>query len=371
MRSSLIGLAFLASLEAIPAFAQQPTPSLGIQAPVPPAVAQSDRRVTFRIHAPTATEVAVFLPSEQPNRHELHKGSDGIWSATVGPFSTGVYDYSFLIGGARVNTGKIEVPGETPQLYDVQNVPHGSVTAHTYFSQVQSRLRPMNVYLPPEYYTQPKRRFPVLYLFAGMSEEDWTRSSKAHVILDNLIAQRRAVPTIVVMPNNTTGPKPRPALENAAIMERELLGEIIPLIERTYRAQPGRSARGIAGVSFGGGTAFTIGMRHLDRFAWIAEFGTGAFGGGERTSYAPGYVDFNPDNIAPGLYAKLKAPATKPRLFFMTVGDSDTRAPFQRAAYEQFRANGADPLFKLYPGGHEWKVFRPSFEDFAQLVFKP
>ena len=155
----------------------------------------------------------------------------------------------------------------------------------------------MQVYLPPEYFADPSRRFPVLYLIAGMDETDWTLHGRANVILDNFIAQKHAVPMILVMPNNTTGPHPVPALENAAVMEKEFIGEIIPYIDKTFRTIADRPHRGIAGVSFGGGTAFTVGMRHLETFAYVAEFGTGAFGGGDSTPYAPGYPAYDPDKI--------------------------------------------------------------------------
>jgi enterochelin esterase-like enzyme len=352
------------------AMAQQPLPATGIQAPVPPTDVSADGRVTFRLVAPLASEVDVYMPFQPQARITLSKGADGIWTGTSAPLLPEMYSYSFLVGGGQMNAGQVEVRAAPPRLYTEQDVPHGTVALHTYASAVQGRARPMRIYLPPQYYSQPRRRFPVLYLFSGMSEEDWTRSNRAHVIYDNLIAQGKATPAIVVMPNNTTGPTPRPALENAAIMEREIKQEIVPLVERTYRTLPGRANRAIAGLSFGGGTAFTVGMRNLGLFGAVGEFGSGVFGGGERTAYAPGYADFDPDTIAPGMYAHLKAPTTRPRVFFMSVGRTDSRRESQEKARAEFQRNGIEPTFRLYDGAHEMKVFRTSLEDFAPMIFK-
>ncbi len=353
-------------------YAQQPQPApASMQPPVVPVEVQPDRRITFRLAAPTASDVQVSFPepSSTPNKHPMSKGPDGVWTTTIGPVEPEIYQYSLLMGGASINTDRVEVPGTPPRPYEVQNVPHGSFTVHTYFSTVQNRWRGLYVYVPPEYYTEGNRRFPVLYLFAGMEEDDWTRIGRVHVVFDNLIAQKQAVPTIIVMPNNTVGPVAVPALENAAIMEKEMLTEIMPFVEKTYRTLNDREHRAIAGLSFGGGTAFTLGMRHLDKFAYVAEFGSGAFGGGPR-DFRPGYGAYNPDQIAPGMYQKLVAPTTRPRLFYMSVGTEDPRAPSQKAAFAEFQKHGFEPVFKTFPGDHEWKVFRNSLIDLALRLFK-
>lgn len=342
----------------------------GPQPQVTAAEPQADASVTFRLRAPDATAVTLELGGEQRGRYDLVKNAQGVWEGRIGPVKPGVYEYSFALGGARVNAGVTVVPTQPPAAVQEQPVPRGSITRHPYVSQVQGRARAMNVYLPPEYYSEPNRRFPVLYLFSGMGEDDWTHIGRVNVILDNLIAQHRASPMIIVMPNNTTGPVPVPALDNAAIMEKEITTEIIPFIDRVYRTQANRDHRAIAGLSFGGGTAFTIGMRHLDSFGYVGEFGTGAFGGAEHTAYAPGYIDFEPEKITSGLFSKVASPATAPKLFFMSVGSDDPRAPFQKKAYEAFLQHGGKPVFHTYPGGHEWRVFRPALTDFVQAIFK-
>ena len=131
--------------------------------------------------------------------------------------------------------------------------------------------------MPPQYYTEIDRKFPVLYLWYSLVETEWTRYGRANVILDNLIAQKKAVPMIVVMPNNIVGLTPR--LEREAVIEKELVADIIPFVEKNYRALSDRNNRAIAGLSAGGATAFTVGMRQLDKFGSVAEFSTGVFGG--------------------------------------------------------------------------------------------
>lgn len=342
----------------------------GVEEPVVPAEACPDHSVIFRIPAPKASDVELFFGEHTTVAHPMTKSADGIWTISIGPVAPDEYQYWFTVGGAVVNPGIVTVPDSQARPYEVQDVPHGFVLSHRYFSKVQNRGREMQVYLPPEYFADPFRRFPVLYLIAGMDETDWTLHGRANVILDNFIAQKHAVPMILVMPNNTTGPHPVPALENAAVMEKEFTGEIIPYIDKTFRTIADRPHRGIAGVSFGGGTAFTVGMRHLETFAYVAEFGTGAFGGGDSTPYAPGYPAYDPDKITPGMYRKLLDPATRPKLFFMSVGTEDPRNASQKRAFADFEKNGIEPVFRTYPGGHEWKVFRGSLIDFLPMLFQ-
>jgi enterochelin esterase family protein len=161
------------------------------------------------------------------------------------------------------------------------------------------------------------------------------------------------------------------ALDNMAVIEKELQTDIFPMIEQEYRVFADKDHRAIAGLSFGGGTAFGVGMRHRDWFSYVGEFGTGTFGGADTPP--PGhtnYIAFEPDKIAPGMIKSLLNPATRPKVFYMSVGDRDPRAPFQKKAYEDFKKDGVDVSFRTFPGGHENKVFRPSMAEFATLIFK-
>jgi enterochelin esterase family protein len=175
---------------------------------------------------------------------------------------------------------------------------------------------------------------------------------------------------IIVMPNNTTGRYAAPAFANAEIIGKEMVEEIMPFVEARYRTINDRAHRATAGLSFGGGTAMIVGMRNLDKFASVAEFGTGLFGTTKPTEGTASYISYDPDKIVPNMYAKLKAAATKPRLFYMSVGEDDGRKPNQVAAYEDFRKNGINPVFQIVPGDHEYKAFRASLADLLPRLFR-
>jgi enterochelin esterase-like enzyme len=375
MKKRFVAL-FLVILSAPPAFSQQAKLDTNRPMLVPlvsPEV-KADRTVIFRISAPTAPEVQLRFDDKN---YPMTKGENGVWSVTVGPVAPEVYEFSYQMGGARINEAFVEVPG-VPAPYDtMQDVPHGTVTLQPYFSKAQNRRRNLRVYLPPQYYSEPKRKFPVMYLFNGGDEAGWTTSGRANIVLDNLIAENKAVPMVIVMPNNNINSGDGsdavypPALVNMGEIAKELETDIFPMIQQDYRVYTDKIHRAIAGLSFGGGTAFGVGMRHLDWFSYVGEFGTGTFGGADTPP--PGhtnYVAFEPDKIAPGMVKHLLNPATKPKVFYMSVGDRDPRAPFQKQAFEDFKKEGVDVSFRTFPGGHEIKVFRPAMADFVTLIFK-
>jgi enterochelin esterase family protein len=367
-------LATVAQLATAAAYSQQLDANRPMLAPLVSPQVHDDRTITFRIAAPTAAAVELRFDGKG---YAMNKEEGGVWSATVGPVSPEVYEYSLEIGGARARDGQVDVPG-TPTPYDeMRDVPHGSVTLQPYFSKVQNRMRNLRVYLPPQYYTEPKRKFPVLYLFNGGDETGWTTSGRANVVLDNLIADKKAVPMVIVMPNNNfnsgdgTDAVFPPNIETVKVIEKELPTDIFPMIERDYRVYGDRNHRAIAGLSFGGGTAFGVGTRHLDWFGYIGEFGTGTFGGADTPPAGhTNYPTFNPDSIAPGMVRNLLSPATKPKVLYMSVGDRDPRSPFQKKAYDDFKSQGVDVSFRTFPGGHETKVFRPSMAEFVTQIFK-
>jgi enterochelin esterase family protein len=349
----------------------------------------ADRSITFRIAARTATSVALRFADKD---HPMTKDAKGVWSATVGPVEPEIYNYSFDIGGARVENGQVEVPGSTPRYDELRDVPHGSIVLRTYSSRIQGRQRSLRVYLPPQYLSEPNRRFPVLYLFNGQDEVQWTTEGKINVVLDNLIADKKAVPMVIVMPNNTihgeniqqkapyaakaTTPEGRAGLassaETVAVLERELPIDIMPMIEKDYRVLTDRNNRAIAGLSFGGGTAFGVGMRHLGLFNYVGEFGTGTFGGlaNPPSGYVSYAIPYDPEKIAPGIYKNLVIPATKPKLFYMSCGEQDPRFSSQKLAYEDFRKHGIEPVWMPFPGAHEFKFFRRAMADYVTRIFK-
>jgi len=226
-------------------------------------------------------------------------------------------------------------------------------------------LRQLYVYTPPQYDTEPNRRFPVLYLRhgSGDTEENWSDTGRAGVIVDNLIAQHKAVPMIVVMPNGDTdgtwggGSSP----EGIALLGQELLHDIVPLIEKTYRVAPGRENRAITGLSMGGGQAFTIGLKHLDQFAWVGEFSSGLVSDTEfrLDRHLPGFLDY-PDEVN----QKLK-------LLFLSCGTEDPRFPGQLDLLDVLKQHQIKYVWFPTPGVHEWKVWRHALAEFARRVFQP
>ena len=386
----LTGLIFLA----LTAQAQAPQPAAGTTAPhrVVSPEKQPDGKITFRIAAPKASDVQLQLAAGGVRLHPMSKGSDGVWSVTIGPLEPETYNYSYSVDGLRVyavnpDASVVDVPGTEPRFDQLQNVPHGSINIHSYFSTVQNRLRGMYIYVPPQYYSEPTRKFPVLYLWhgGGGNEPDWTRSGRTANILDNLIAAKKAVPMIIVMPNNNVLiPVEGGNIGASAVLEKELFNEIMPYVEKSYRVLTGRDNRAIAGLSAGGGTTLNVGMRRLDMFAYLGEFSAGIFGGaapnpgaaegeggGDAGAVsAAGYGPYDPDKMAPGMYKNLVDPAKKLKVFWMSVGTEDPRLPFQKLALEDFQKHGIQPIFNTYSGAHEWKVWRHSLNDFAPLLFR-
>ena len=365
------------------------------QAPAPAAAAairspevHPDRSITFRVQAPQAGTVSLRFEGNA-QMHPMKKDPAGFWSVTIGPVEPEIYSYNFVVDGLRVldlanntvssglalGSNLVEVPGTPARFDEVQNVSHGSINIHSYRSAVQNTTRGLYVYVPAEYYTAAAKRYPVLYLYHGGGgyEADWVRNGRAGVIIDNLLAAKRAVPMIVVMPNNNNligsgpiaGPNPT-ANSNATVIGRELLTEIIPFVESHYRVLPDRESRAIAGLSAGGGTAFPTGLRNLDTFATVGEFSSGMFGQGAVATTPP----VRADQIVPGLYDNVPATVRRLKLLYMSCGTEDPRMPFQELTYEDLKKRGFNPVFVKFSGAHQWKVWRHSLHDFAPRLFR-
>ena len=245
----------------------------------------------------------------------------------------------------------------------------------------------MAVYLPPGYETSTAR-YPVLYLIHGGSsdEDQWREMGTANVILDNLIAQRKAKPMIIVMPNanwddiaaldfggvraSTASPRvvglPPAGGINYDRAEQEIVGDIIPFVEKAYRAMPGRENRAITGLSMGGGIAINVGLKRLDMFANVGEFSAGIFGG----VAAGAYPQFDLEKVSPGFLKNPAATNKKLKVFYFACGTEDPRMPFQQKMAENLRSKGINVMFKGISGDHEWRVWRKSLADMAPLLFK-
>src|SRR5688572_829526 len=277
--------------------------------PVSPEV-HADRRVTFRLFAPKASEVLLMgspgilevIKKPMP----LQKDEKGVWSLTVGPLPAGFYTYGYAIdGGLRMPdpsnpnlevrrwgpTSLFIVPGAEKAVIEERNVPHGTVHVNFYDSPNLKTSRMVYVYTPPGY-ESGRQKYPVLYLLHGNGqiEASWTWTGRANVILDNLLADGKIKPMMVVMPYGhvpreikpASGPPTSagPGADGMAI-EKELLTAVKPMVESKYRVLTDRNNRAIAGLSMGAAQSLSIGLHNLDQFAYIAAFS----GGGNRAEW--------------------------------------------------------------------------------------
>jgi enterochelin esterase-like enzyme len=345
----------------------------------PPRVSpeiQPDRRLTFTLSAPNAKQVSLLFGEWEVKPQPMTRDDKGVWSITIGPVEPEIYQYLFNVDGVRtldmanpnVKAGTsiygntVDVPGTPPRYDQVQAVPHGAIEVLQYSSTPLKRPRSVYVYLPPSYDADRTRRFPVLYLRhgGGDSEASWSADGRAGVILDNLLAKGKAVPMLIVMPNGMTdgswagGSSP----EAMDALGKEMFEDVIPLIEKTYRVAPGRENRGITGLSMGGGQAFTIGLKNLDKFAWVGEFSAGILSG----------VETDVDALAPGVL-KDASMNQKLRLFWIGCGTEDVRYNGHLDLVDQLKSRGIHIEFHSTPGGHEWKVWRHQLAEMLPMLF--
>lgn len=258
-------------------------------APVNSPEVHDDGTVTFRLRAPNAKEVK--LPSgsilatlgKGNDPIPFTRGDDGVWTLTIGPLEPDMYAYHFNVDGMQIadpsNTyaaftamppySQLIVHGKEPAYYDAKNVPHGNVTRHIYHSKVTNGERELYVYTPPAY--DPKKKYPVLYLLGGSGElpSNWIYDGRANLIMDNLLAEGKAVPMLIVIPNNQVIHRNHPQHTELTfdIMERELRDHVIPLIDSNYSTIKEAKGRAISGLSMGGRHSMFIGFRSLDIFA--------------------------------------------------------------------------------------------------------
>lgn len=326
-----------------------------------------DRRVIFRLLAPEAESVE--LRGIRRTLVDMKKGKKGIWSVTINHIDPGLYEYSFIVDGEPMidpsnpavkpeqnpDRSLLEISTNTPLFYQWRDVPHGTVHLHSYFSKSLKRLRRMRVYTPPGYEREVERHFPVLYLFHGTgdTEATWTEFGRAHLILDNLIAEDKAVPMILVMPDGHADLQEEEgdSKENFLKFEDDLLGSVLPLVDGTYRTIPSADGRAINGLSLGGMQSLEIGINHPDLFAYI----------GGMSAYVPEYL------LGKGLANKRFNEDVK--MLWLSIGKDD----FLLKDAEKFRSlleqHGMQLQWHITEGSHEWPVWRGYLRDFAPLVF--
>jgi enterochelin esterase family protein len=375
----------------------------GPQAPVvvSPEVS-ADRHITFRIYAPQAQNVRLNA-GDIPGLGQsgvLTKGENGVWSATVGPVEPGAYRYTFNVDGLAVLDPRSPATSESnnnvwsvayvsgSDMFDTKPVPHGAVAAVTYYSKALGRDRRMHVYTPPGY-EAGRDRYPVFYLLhgAGDSDDSWSSVGRAGIILDNLIAAKRAKPMIVVMPaGHTNGPNPgrgaapaspAPAAGAPDDFTRDFLTDIMPYVESHYRVVADRQNRAIAGLSMGGSQTLNIAVPHLDQFAYIGVFSSGVLGGGGRggrgaapaaaAPAAPFGQAWEQQNLAAldnaGLRKGLK-------LFWFSTGKDDGLITTTRSTVDLLKKHGFTVDFTESPGAHTWLNWRNYLVEFTPQLFR-
>jgi enterochelin esterase-like enzyme len=384
-------LVFGAAMAASVAMALSATPSsaqevgmFGTTGVKSPDVAE-DGTVTFRLRAPEAK--SVIVSGDFGDDASMTKGADGIWSVTVGPLPPEIYVYYFTMDGVRLTdpsnprvkigyvtsttTSLVTVPTKEPAFYDVQDVPHGEIRNILYKSKSNGVVRQLTVYVPPGYDDNPTKRYPVLYLLHGYAndQQSWHRYGRANDILDNLLAKGAIQPFLVVMPlgyggahinGDDTGIPAKDVGQFGGDMnlyERDILEDIIPMIDQKYRTIADRDHRAIAGFSMGGGQAALFGLRNLDTFSYVGIM-------------SAGMARNTDDNPVKALAADPKKSNALIHLLWIACGRQDTAMMGAKALDDALTQAGIKHTFVQTEGAHHWRVWRHYLHDLAPLLFK-
>lgn len=352
----------------------------------------ADGRVTFRLRAASAQSVAAAIGGK---RLEMQKDEQGVWSVTTDPLTPDYYTYSLVIDGNSINdpanrtvqTGfgsaqsMVVVPGPQPWLpAPEKTVPHGTIARHRFHSAVADDDRDFFVYTPPGYDAHRARGYPVLYLLHGLGDdaERWMNGGGAPAIMDNLIAQGKAVPMVVV----TTlgyGVSNGPAGEFGAIVSgytKILLSEVMPAVEKSYHVSVNREDRAIAGLSMGGAETLYTGLNNIDKFAWMGSFSGafvmwpgGAAGRGAPGGQAPAIDASLFEKNFPALDAKINP---KVRMLWIVCGTADSLIGVNRQFKTWLTSKGVQFTQDEIPDvGHVWPLWRQNLTTFAEKVFQP
>lgn len=338
---------------------------------------KEDRTVTFRFLAPNAKEVKLssqFITGQQ----NMIKDDRGVWSITLGPVDPDIYPYCFIVDGIQVADPKnswifpnegfqnslVEIPAGKPQVYTIQNVPHGTVSCRYYYSN-ELGTRPLLIYTPPGYDEAKSEKYPVFFLLHGTTdtEETWVKTGRANIILDNLIAQGKARPMIVVMPYGRAFPvisKESGSLrnrENLQEFQKDFKNYILPFVERNYRVRTDREGRAIAGFSGGGGTSLYIGLGNPDLFAYVC-------------GYAPGMLkeEFDRNNAVP--FADPQLTNSRLKLFWLGCGKEDGLYAVLQEYMKVLDEKKIKYQTFITSGGHTWMNCKKFLNETAQLLFK-
>lgn len=336
----------------------------------------ADHRVIFRVKAPDAQNVQIDLGK----KYNMVKDTSGYWLVTTDSIGEGFHYYSLLIDGVAVadpssegfyGMGRmasgIEIPFTGGGYYALRNVPHGDVRINKYFSTVTNSWRELYVYTPPAYDNNLNEKYPVLYILHGGGEDErgWATQGKTDLILDNLIAEKKAQPMLVVMPdaNLGAGGFNSDAIENSLRMfEREMKQAIIPFVEKNYRALTDGHNRALAGLSLGGLHTLYTGFNNTDMFSFLGVFSSGWI---VPLLEQTANVQYN--------FIKLNESAINKNLRSLWIamgGKEDIAYNNCKIMLAKLDEIGIKYTYSEYPGGHTWPVWRNNLYNFAQVLFK-
>lgn len=348
-----------------------------------------DKKVTFRYLAPSAKQVLLGGGQFGAAQVPMTKDSIGIWSVTVGPVKPDIYPYSFIADGVtvmdpanvsffpneRFKASLVDVPADTPLVHAMKDVPHGTVI-YEYYPSVEGSTGSLVVYTPPGYDKNSTKKYPVLYLISGTTdmEETFFKVGRTNFILDNLIAENKAVPMIIVMPYGNPmariaeqkgDPKPsdiisrdgEDAIKRAKLFETDLVSKIIPYIEKNYRCINNRENRAIGGFSRGGGQTLRTAFGNMDKFAWICCYSAYLSTPEMESSFKKLYE--NPDKTNKDL-----------KLLWVSVGNEDFLYKSTVEFIDFLKSKNINHKSLITGGGHTWMNVKTYVNETAQLLFK-
>jgi enterochelin esterase-like enzyme len=331
-----------------------------------------DNRVVFRTKAPDAQKLQIDLGK----KYEMARDTGGYWQVTSDSIGEGFHYYSLLIDGVAVadpasetyyGMGRmasgIEIPFAGAGYYSLHDVPHGDLRIKRYYSNVTSSWRRFFIYTPPGYDSSVSVKYPVLYLLHGGGEDErgWAMQGRTDLILDNLIAQGKAKPMLVVMMDGNVNPGASFNEQALRVFENELKQAVIPFVEKNYRAVSGAEGRALAGLSLGGLQTLYAGIRNTQLFSHLGVFSSGWWANQPALSN-PQY-EFMKNNAAT-INNNLKS------LWVAMGGKTDIAYNNCKTMLAKFDELGIKYKYSEYPGGHTWPVWRNNLYNFAQVLFQ-
>lgn len=333
-----------------------------------------DNRVEFQLRAPEAQRVQIDLCGK---KYDLTRDENGMWKGVSDPQVPGFHYYSLVVDGVSTAdpasesyygtsrmASAIDIPEKGCDDFETADVPHGQVRELRYFSKVTNSWRPIFVYTPASY-EKGKKKYPVVYIHHGGGEDHrgWVEQGRTANIMDNLIAAGKATEAIVVSVNSNVPGGGGYSQQGMAAYSNELINNIIPFVEGQFRVKPGAANRAMCGLSMGGGQTFYIGLVHPELFRNIGIFSSGIFGGIQG-------ANLDLEKEVPGMLSATDKFNKGLDVFYISCGEQDPRISHTKKYTDNMKQAGVDVYFNSFPGDHEWQVWRKSFHEFAQKIFK-